>query len=408
MCPSSSDPVEALTVQGQSQQLFTQFFTGNVSTQFANQNLVACPIGVFFMLATLLGSRAARGETGAQLTKVLHLHSPHRPSQLQRVAEEARMSYETIFNDLTRATTVIDQRRHNVISLALGLFIKNGLEMQPAFENAITTDFKAEVKELNFTERHQAIQHINGWANEKTNGLIPRFFTAIEQIPQNIRMIILNVFYFKGPWAQPFKQYQTQQEEFFENGNRRIQVYMMNSVEKVKHATFSSEGFSMISKDLHSDVPRFSFVVVLPQEKNNLESLDALLKGEYLLSELVDEMEEKQVSIKLPRFRIEKQLQLKETIRDMGATDLFSPSRADLSGITTSQRLNMDAVMQTNVLSVDEKGIEAASVTGGLIAATSLPAPAEVEFHVKHPFACFIYDKSLKMPLLVARINNPN
>lgn len=58
------------------------------------------------------------------------------------------------------------------------------------------------------------------------------------------------------------------------------------------------------------------------------------------------------------------------------------------------------------VLKVDEFGVEAAAVTSVIIEPTSQPI-VNVNFHVDQPFACFLYDSQLRIPLLATRVIHP-
>lgn len=61
---------------------------------------------------------------------------------------------------------------------------------------------------------------------------------------------------------------------------------------------------------------------------------------------------------------------------------------------------------QGAALKVNEAGVEATAVTGMVAVPMSLLVP-DVQFYVDQPFACFIYDRHLKMPLFAARVTNP-
>lgn len=80
---------------------------------------------------------------------------------------------------------------------------------------------------------------------------------------------------------------------------------------------------------------------------------------------------------------------------------LFSPS-----GITPNHNVYVNEFIQTNVLKLNESGIEATTVTSPIFVPISAIIP-EVDFHVTHPFICFIYDQQLTMPIMAAKVMNP-
>lgn len=76
-----------------------------------------------------------------------------------------------------------------------------------------------------------------------------------------------------------------------------------------------------------------------------------------------------------------------------------------LLGIT-DEALYIALLKQESVLKVNEGGVEAAAATTAVAIPMSL-LQTEVQFHITHPFICMIYDRFLKLPILVARIVKP-
>ncbi|KAH8872667.1 Alpha-2-antiplasmin [Schistosoma japonicum] len=165
---------------------------------------------------------------------------------------------------------------------------------------------------------------------------------------------------------------------------------MMSKDEILKYKKFQEDGFEIVSKPMKNT--RFSFIILLPLEKWNLNGAIEVLNGNKILSHYVDKLEETSVSLKMPKFTLTKKLQLVGTLKSIG--------------ISSKNNLYVNSFIQTNVMKVNESGIEAASVTSPIIVPISALIP-DVNFHVTHPFICFIYDQQLTMPLLAAKVINP-
>ncbi|CAH8553686.1 unnamed protein product [Heterobilharzia americana] len=169
-----------------------------------------------------------------------------------------------------------------------------------------------------------------------------------------------------------------------------------NFQESVK-ADFQEE----IEKDI-----RFTFVILLPLNKWEIHKPVQVLNGNKILSEYVNTLKETTVSLRLPRFNLKKTVDLVKPMEAMGIIDLFRPLEANVSGISPNETLYINAILQTSMLKVDESGIEAAAVTSPILVPVSF-IRSEIDFHVTHPFICFIYDQQLSMPVMAAKVVEP-
>ncbi|CAH8555973.1 unnamed protein product [Heterobilharzia americana] len=110
----------------------------------------------------------------------------------------------------------------------------------------------------------------------------------------------------------------------------------------------------------------------------------------------------------MPKFKISNTLDLIQTMKKMGVSDMFVGWKANLSGIANVKNLKVDYLRQSTVLKVDEKGVEATAATSLYSLGRSFYIkPANITFTVDQPFVCFIYDNKLRMPLFAALVKKP-
>ena len=84
---------------------------------------------------------------------------------------------------------------------------------------------------------------------------------------------------------------------------------------------------------------------------------------------------------------------------------MFSPSLADLSGISAVQPpLYVSAALQEVVLEVNEAGTEAAAATALVKSSRSGP----FWFTADRPFVFVVYDRRLGAPLFIGKVEDPN
>jgi len=145
--------------------------------------------------------------------------------------------------------------------------------------------------------------------------------------------------------------------------------------------------------------------ILLPTEKQGLTSLGRLedkLSVDRLV-QLFSRMEAKTVSIMLPKFRIQQKLQLKNALRSLGVTDLFSPNSADLSRMTSRTGVALDNIIHETFIEVTESGTEAAAAT---VLNLSRDGPSK-SFIANQPFLFFIRDIHSKAILFFGRVVRP-
>ncbi|XP_038445494.1 alpha-1-antiproteinase-like [Canis lupus familiaris] len=93
---------------------------------------------------------------------------------------------------------------------------------------------------------------------------------------------------------------------------------------------------------------------------------------------------------------------LKNILSKMGITKVFS-AEADLSGITEEGPLMLSKGLHKAVLTIDEKGTEAAGAT--FLEAIPMSMPPSVDFN--KPFLIIIVDRDTKSPLFMGKVVNP-
>ncbi|KAH8872666.1 Leishmanolysin-like peptidase [Schistosoma japonicum] len=379
---------------------FTQSFVNHSVSLVEEGNFVTCPFGVLFMLCTLLGSGGPRMNTSKQIGKAIFDGYDGNYNDWESLASDANWLHTSTFDSLTEEMTYIDDEVKQIITLANGIFASNDLRVNDDFECLLSEYFDETVHRVNFTDQHEVMQIVNKWVANKTNNLIADYFNNPQEILPNSLLNLFSVFHFKDVWEVPFIHMFTENTTFEVSTSRQIQVPIMSSEEELDYGDFQSEAFEMISKSFKNT--RFSFIVMLPKEKWNLHHLSQFLTGNKLLKPYIEQLENSMVSLKLPKLKLESSLDVVESLKLLGINDLFEPGVADLSGITTQHNIHVASFRQKDLIRIDEVGIEAGSVANAMF----IPLSAHrnlIEFHVTHPFICFVYDRQLNLPLISAR-----
>ncbi|KAL3096434.1 hypothetical protein niasHT_028670 [Heterodera trifolii] len=133
------------------------------------------------------------------------------------------------------------------------------------------------------------------------------------------------------------------------------------------------------------------FVEEIQSEKTfNLSIANKIFLNEMEMMSQTDQfIYNEQNNVSLPTFKIESTHNLEEYLPSLGLKIAFDTQRADFSGINGTVPLYIGKVLQKAMISVNEKGVEAAAATAVMILASST-AEIPPAFRADHPFAFFL------------------
>ena len=272
--------------------------------------------------------------------------------------------------------------------VANAVFVKEGYEFKEGFSKALTTYYDAYVKIMKFDAG--AVDAINGWCKEKTEGLIPKI---IDQIPDEACLYALNSIYFKGNWAERFDKSDTRKAVFTNIDGTSSSTWMMHM----------EDWFEFSSNDIWATVRlpygngSYGMYVLLPHEGQNIEDMIDALDFTTWENEK-NRMRSCKVDLKIPRFETETDINLIEIMRSLGMERAFDPSKAEFGEMfrTTNGNIWLGLLKQKSRIIVNEEGTEAAAVTvGGMFDSAAAPTePQTIEFHADRPFVYIIQEKS--------------
>lgn len=300
------------------------------------------------------------------------------------------------FRDLISLLTELDPKVR--MEIANSVWYRRGFEVIQDFLDANQEFFDAEIADLDFADP-SAIDIINGWISDKTNGLIDEM---IDEIGPDVVMYLINAIYFKADWAIQFDPDDTRQEPFTTGTGDRVDVPMM----RVKDSFGYTESSKWYVVDLPYGSGDFSFTAFLPKENTDLSAFAGSLTREEFVS-IISQIEEDTVSVYMPRFEIDFDYEdIMDELIDMGLTLPFDQNAADFSRINPDEQLFISNVMHRAVIKVDEEGSEAAAVTVIEISRTSV-GPVELSIRLDRPFLFFIRENSSNSILFMGKYAGP-
>jgi serpin B len=340
------------------------------------ENLVVSPDSVATALA--MAGTGAHGLTEEQIGEVLRLEG---------------LPF-TSLGDLQKA--IVEDAPE--VKIATGLFAQSGLRLRPKFVGGLGEHFGAAPESLDFEGDPQgSLEAINSWAGEHTGGVIPKLFS---ELPPETRLVLADAVYLKALWQRRFAVSGSYDGPFYRKGGRTQAKFMSRT-----GRTLYAAGPDFKAVELPYRGSTLSMLVVLPVGEE-LAALERRL-GETGLRGIVAGLSPERVELSLPRFHIESETELAPALGALGMPDAFGDG-ADFSGITGAEHLKIDAVKQIADIRVDEKGTEAAAVTGVVVVPTSAEAPRrQVVFDADHPFLFFVRDDETGALLFAGRLADP-
>src|SRR4030088_1015183 len=130
-------------------------------------------------------------------------------------------------------------------------------------------------------------------------------------------------------------------------------------------------------------------MVAIVPDAGKLNSFERGLDG-AVLRRVATGLSSTQVVLSMPKFSFRSRAQLKDALSEMGMPLAFT-DRADFSGMTKQEPLEIADVIHQAFIAVDEKGTEAAAATGAVMRATSAPL-RPIELRIDRPFLFLIQD----------------
>jgi serpin B len=341
-----------------------------------NGNRVVSPASVGAAFA--MGRSGARGTTADQIDDVLGFPPDTGP----------------VYNTLTAQWSSQCGRDAPQTRIAHAVFAQEGLPLKQNYLDAMATDFGAGVRAVDFAEP-AAADLINDWVRQETRDHIDKLFDILD--PET-RLVLANAIYLEAQWVTPFPAASTSAAPFDRAEGGTVQVDTMLNTAPFDYA--DGDGWSAVrlpykGRDL-------AMWVLLPDTSSD----PIALLEPAVLSQAARRASTQMVQLSLPKWDFQSNLPLIEALKNLGMTAPFTDA-ADFSGITDVELL-IDQVQHRADITVDEKGTEAAAVTGIALRELSGPPVSDVRMGVDHPFAFVVLHELSGAPLFEGVVGDPS
>uniref|UniRef100_G1SQK1 Serpin B6 n=1 Tax=Oryctolagus cuniculus TaxID=9986 RepID=G1SQK1_RABIT len=357
----------------------------------SSKNVFFSPMSISAALAMVL--MGAKGNTAAQMTQALSLNKTQGGG-----AGDVHQGFQSLLTEVNRPGM------QYLLRTANRLFGEKTWEFLSTFKDSCQKFYQAELEELDFmNSTEESRKHINSWVAKMTEDKITNLLSP-NSMNSLTRLILVNAIYFKGNWEKQFDKEHTQERPFKVSKNKEKPVQMMFRKSTFK-ITYIGEIFTRIlmlpyvGKELH-------MIIMLPDEHIDLKTVEKELTYENFVEwTKPDMMDEEEVDVYLPRFKLEENYDMEEVLRGLGMTDAFDQANADFSGMSSKRNLHLSKVVHKSFVEVNEEGTEAAAATAAIMMMRCLRIPNQ--FCADRPFLFFIQHSKTNGILFCGRFSSP-
>ncbi|KAL3096355.1 hypothetical protein niasHT_026322 [Heterodera trifolii] len=301
------------------------------------QNTVLSPVSAAIALA--MAYAGARGQTAAEFVNLL-----------------ADGDGSSIHQNNAKVIEEIESEKKFNLSIANKIYLDKRFTVLEEFNQTLSKYYQGNFESIDFGNSEEAAKKVNAFIEDATNDKIIKMVTP--DFLRGALLLLINAIYFAGQWSNPFNERGTQKETlFFLANGQEIKLEMMRQTNKfvyLEETNFKLLGMEFVGGNAH-------LFIVLPNSNDGLTKV----LGEMTEAKLIKMVKKSpviRVEVFLPKFKIESTHELEQLLPSLGLKSAFDPNSADFSGISHGS-LFISQVLQKAMISVDEKGCEAAAAT---------------------------------------------
>ena len=372
---------------GANNQFALELFSSLKKTQ---TNCLVSPFSISTALAMTYAG--AKNQTDTAMHKVLHFN-------------ENNEYFHNQFENLINKVESNKSSEFYKLNLANKIWVQKNTKLTELFLKTTKTSYNAPAEQVSFLTKKDldaSRKKINNWVEDQTNKKIKDLIKEGILTTQT-QMVLTNAIYFFSSWESAFNTENTVENSFFVNSNLTEQVKFMNKTIKTKYF----EDTQMQAVKIQYSMNNAAFVLILPSENTDLERFESTFNY-TMYSKMMDSFSDYEVSISMPRFKMQSEFELSETLKSMGMADAFS-NQADFSGMTGTKELKIDKIIHKTFIELNEKGTEAAAATAVIMVRKggTINQLEQKKLLANRPFFFIITDNATGSIIFMGKLFNP-
>ena len=355
----------------------------NLNESEADENIFISPLSI--SLAFGMAYNGANGTTQEAMQEALELNGMS--------LEQVNNGYKGLMNRLSQLDEAVQ------FDIANSVWYDDNFApmIHETFLDNCSNYYSSETNPLNFHDPTSK-DVINAWVNEHTNGKIP---TILDNISPDEVMFLINAIYFKGDWKYTFNEDNTTTATFYGEDGSTSQYERMKMETSLPY--FQNDLFQAV--DLaYGEEDMYSMSLFLPKNNVSVHDIVAALDGDAW-DDWTSGFGINEVTLMMPKFKLEYEKTLNETLTDLGMGIAFTPN-ADFTNIADAN-LYITKVKHKTFIEIDELGTEAAAVTSIGVGITSINPNTPPTVNLNKPYFFVIREKQSNAILFMGKMMQP-
>ena len=362
-------------------------FNQSVLTDTSGNNVTCSPVNFYMALAML--AEITDGESRQQILDVLGADS------IEALRTQAKQVWQAhYYNDVLSTS---------ILANSLWLQENYGFHMDTA--NLLAENYYASVFQGNLgsSEMNEALR---AWLDEQTGGLLGDQIENVSMDPNTV-LALASTIYYKVQWVNGFNEKLNTEATFHGAKGDTTEEFMNKTLTYGPY--YWGEHFGAVALNLEDGSRMWLF---LPDEgytpEDITEEIHAFLQARpYLFNSGYENQKDIKVNLSLPKFDIHADLNLADTLKEMGITDIFDVNEADFTPILPDDDEGfISDVKHAARVAIDEEGVTAAAFTLILRCGAAPPPDDEIDFVLDRPFM-FCIESEDNLPLFTGIVNEP-
>ncbi len=355
-----------------------------INKNSGDKNIFISPFSVSSAFGMLLNG--ADGQTYTDIKSVLKLSGD--------TQDKINRAYKSLNNYLPSADPKV------IFETANSIWYRNSYTFEQNFFDVNEKYFNSLIRGLDFSDLSSP-GIINEWVYDKTHGKILKI---IDRIAYDDVMFLINAIYFKGTWLYRFDSTATKQNPFYVSNSNSVNCMLMNQKDSLNY--YSTDQYQAV--ELPYGNGDFKMLLILPASSNDINDFIDEMDENYWENTL-NNMKKEEVNLWLPKFKLSYNIEMKNTLSDMGMGSIFNADLADLSKIRKEKDIYVTGVIHKTYINLDEEGTEAAAVTAIIVGRNSVGEGGKKEIFMRadHPFIFCIRENQTGAILFIGKVINP-
>lgn len=299
------------------------------------------------------------------------------------------------YNILTRGVVEVDPSVK--FTSCNAMWYESELAPKADFLSTLQSWYGTETKET-VLHTQETLDEINSWVNDKTEGMIDKFYDSVDNIPY--MFALLNAIYLKAPWTEAFDESLTNESEFYTIYEDDVTTEFMWK-DDVKLLYYKGDDYAVSFMPLGNNSKMDAFFVLPDEDVSVMEIADKMVADWTVVTQQADSAD---MSFSMPKFDITYSDLWTDYLENVGCSDIFDPTKADFSPMSDLSGIALSDIQQVVRFIANETGVEAAAVTGG---SWTWVGGENLSMVLDHPFIFGVREKSTGVILFMGCVVDP-